>query len=209
VTGHDDVEAGGARVDVHFIHVMEDVNADAFQLKCEVKRDPRCPLALVVVSPDRIDRRYDAQLLENLGPADVARMNDVLNARECTDRFGAKQSVRVGDEAYRFQWVVSAAPDRNRSSIGGGAAAAQASVRVWIIDDRNVILAHRSCEMLVHDSNLRQHGRYRSTATTAGAKSARRGVIAIHHDSGRYVLIFCQIRDFESYNANNKSNKSI
>jgi hypothetical protein len=176
VTGHDDVEAGGARVDVHFIHVMEDVNADAFQLKCEVKRDPRCPLALVVVSPDRIDRRYDAQLLENLGPADVARMNDVLNARECTDRFGAKQSVRVGDEAYRFQWVVSAAPDRNRSSIGGGAAAAQASVRVWIIDDRNVILAHRSCEMLVHDSNLRQHGRYRVLQRARATSSRYRGL---------------------------------
>jgi hypothetical protein len=35
------------------------------------------------------------------------------------------------------------------------------------------------------------------------------GVIAIDHYSGRYVLIFCQISDFQSYNANNKSNKSI
>jgi hypothetical protein len=119
MAGHDDVEAGSARVDVHFIHVMQDVNADTFQLKCEVERDPRCPLTLVVVSPNRIDRRQGAQLLEDLRATDVARMNDVLNARECTNRFGAKQSVRVGDEAYRFQWLVSAAPGRRSLSNRG------------------------------------------------------------------------------------------
>jgi hypothetical protein len=117
VAGHDDVEARGARVDVHFIHVMQDVNADTFQLKCEVERDLRCPLTLVVVSPDRMDRRYGPQLLENLGPADVAGMNDVLNARECTYGFGAKQSVGIGDEAYRFQWPVTAAMDAARAPL--------------------------------------------------------------------------------------------
>ena len=82
---------------------MEDVNADTLQLQREVKGDLRRPRALVVVSPDRVDRRYGAQLFQDLGAADVARMDDVLNARECTDRFGAKQSVGIGDEAYRFQ----------------------------------------------------------------------------------------------------------
>jgi len=44
---------------------------------------------------------------------------------------------------------------------------------------------------------------------TQARASTRMGVVAIHHDSGHCVLIFCQISEFESYNANNKSNKSI
>jgi hypothetical protein len=60
---------------------MEDVDADTLQLQCEVVRDFRSPRTLVVVPSDRIDRRYCAQLLEDLGPADVACMDDVLNAR--------------------------------------------------------------------------------------------------------------------------------
>jgi hypothetical protein len=109
VTGYDNVEASSSRVDVDFLQVMEYVNADSLQLQSEVKRNVRRPRALVVVSPDRVDRRYGAQLLQNLGAADVARMDDVLNARECTDRFRAKQSVRIGDEAYRFQWIARGA----------------------------------------------------------------------------------------------------
>jgi hypothetical protein len=105
VTGHDNVEARSSRVEVDLLHVMKDVNADSSQLQSEVERDLRGPRALVVVSPDCVDRRYGAQLLQNLGAADVARMDDVLNARECMDRFGAKQSVGIGDEAYRFQWI--------------------------------------------------------------------------------------------------------
>jgi len=43
-----------------------------------------------------------------------------------------------------------------------------------------------------------------------GARSTRAtGVIAIHDDWARHVLIFCQISEFEYYNANKKSNKSI
>jgi hypothetical protein len=82
---------------------MKDVNAESLQLQSEVERNLLGPRTLVVVSPDRDDRRYGAQLFQDLGAADVARMDDVLNARECTDRFGAKQSVGIGDEAYRFQ----------------------------------------------------------------------------------------------------------
>ena len=117
VAGHDDVEAGSAWVHINLIHVVEDVNADIFELQCEVKRDLRRPGAFVVVTPDRVDRRYGPQFLENLRPADVARMNDVLNARQCADRFGAKQSVRVGDEAYRSrQQRFGSAPQlRNRA----------------------------------------------------------------------------------------------
>lgn len=98
------MEACGPRIYIHLLHVVEDVNADAFQLQCEIGRNLRCPSAFVVVSPDCIDRRNGAQLFENLGSSDVACMDDVLDARKRTDCLRAQQSVRIGDEADRFQW---------------------------------------------------------------------------------------------------------
>jgi hypothetical protein len=162
VTGHDNVEASSSRIDVDFLHVVKDVNADSLQLQSEVERDLRGPRALVVVSPDRVDRRYGAQLFENLGVADVARMDDVLNARECPDRFGAKQSVRIGDEAYRFQWIVRAAQSGDRSP---SFAAVQkpvsdvASVPGPLTLVQTVVSPCRRM-LLVADSNFRQHGRH-------------------------------------------------
>ena len=70
MTGYDNVEASSSRVEVDFIHVMKDVNADSLQLQSEGRRNLRRPRALVVVSPDRVDRRYGAQLVQNLGAAD-------------------------------------------------------------------------------------------------------------------------------------------
>jgi len=107
VTGYDDVEAGSSRVNVHFFHVVQDVNAHTFQFQCEVKRDLRSPRTLVIVSPDRIHGGYGTQVLENLGPADVPCVNDVLYARKRTDSLRAKQSMRIGDEAYRLQWLAA------------------------------------------------------------------------------------------------------
>ncbi len=40
-------------------------------------------------------------------------------------------------------------------------------------------------------------------------RNGQKEAIAIHHDYHRRVLIFCQIREFQSYNPNKKSNKSI
>jgi hypothetical protein len=229
VAGYDDVEAGGSRVNVHFLHVMQDVNADTFQFQCEVNRDLRGPGTLVIVSPDRIHGRYGAQLLENLGPADVPCVNDVLYARKGTDSFRAKQSVCVGDEAYRFQWL--AAPRCCAPQCTG----------VWILADRRAVFApcssrcwctNPTCgnmagiEAPLPPARRSKHARrYQQSVLPAlqvwdfgpavmqrsGARLDARhgGVIAIHHDWGRYVLIFCQISDFQSYNANNKSNKSI
>ncbi|MFL6604374.1 MAG: hypothetical protein ACJ8R9_23985 [Steroidobacteraceae bacterium] len=41
------------------------------------------------------------------------------------------------------------------------------------------------------------------------AVNAPTGAAAIHDDWDRYVLIFCQISDFQLHNANKKSNESI
>lgn len=50
-----------------------------------------------------MDGRNFPQLLEDFGTPDVARMNDVSDSRERTDRFRTKQPVRIGNETYRLQ----------------------------------------------------------------------------------------------------------
>ena len=103
VSGHDDTETCGPGVEVHLLQIMENVDSDTFQLEREMKRDFGGPRAFVVVSPDRIDWRYRTQLLQNLGSADVASMDDVLNTRERADCLRPKQSMRIRDDAYGFQ----------------------------------------------------------------------------------------------------------
>jgi hypothetical protein len=103
VSGHDDSEACGSRVHLYFLHVVENVDADAFQLQREMKRDRGRPRAFVVVSPDCIHWRNRAQLFQDFGSAYVACMDDVVDPGQCTDCFRPKQSVRIRDDAYRFQ----------------------------------------------------------------------------------------------------------
>ena len=98
-----DIKACCLWVNVDLVYVMQDVNADTLELQRQVQRDLGRPRAFVVVSPDCVHRRQLAQLVENLGSPDVSRVDDVPYSRKRTDRFRAKQSVRVGDEAYRFQ----------------------------------------------------------------------------------------------------------
>jgi hypothetical protein len=57
-----------------------------------------------------VDRRNLPQFVEDLGSPDVARMNDVSDSRERTDRFRTKQSVSIGNEADRFQRPYSPVP---------------------------------------------------------------------------------------------------
>jgi hypothetical protein len=95
MSGHDDTKACGSRVHVHFLQIVKNVDADAFQLQREMKRDRSRPGAFVVVSPDCMHWRYRAQLFQNFGSADVACMDDVADTRQCTDCFRTKQSVRI------------------------------------------------------------------------------------------------------------------
>ena len=103
VSGHDDTEACCSGIDVYFLDVVENMDADTFQIQSKMKRDRGRPGAFVVVSPDGIHWRYRAQLFQNFGSAYVARMDDVVDPGQCTDCFRPKQSVRIRDDAYRFQ----------------------------------------------------------------------------------------------------------
>jgi hypothetical protein len=183
-------------------------------------------------------------------------MNDVLNARQRTQRFRPNQSVRIGDEAYRFrQRLGSAAQFRDRIRAPARSASWPVLITVFVLRNfaamhkpastrhrgyrrldiqcRKAIRLRYSREMLVQHSNFGQHEvhagsvhpyqqtgaagerkrgtlvRRRCSSLARARARAERGLFAIHHDSGQCVLIFCQISDFQSYNANNKSNKSI
>jgi hypothetical protein len=103
VPRHDDVEARCPRIHIHFLHIVKHMDAHAFDLQRKIKRNLRHPSAFVVVSPHCIDGGYCPKPGENLRPADVACMNDPVDAGQGTDCLGAKQSVCIGDEAYRFQ----------------------------------------------------------------------------------------------------------
>jgi hypothetical protein len=103
VSGNDDVKARGARVNerampaqfVDLLQVVKYVNAYTLQLQREIERDLGRPRGLVVISSDRVDRGYSAQFFEDLGPADVSRVDDVPDTRKRSDCFRAKQPMRI------------------------------------------------------------------------------------------------------------------
>jgi hypothetical protein len=57
------------------------------------------PGAFINVAANGGYRCNRGKRFENLGCANVARMNDVLRPAQNFERFGAKQAVRVGDDA--------------------------------------------------------------------------------------------------------------
>jgi hypothetical protein len=57
------------------------------------------PLAAVYVSTDGGDGRNPAKRVDDLGPPDVACMNDVVHARQASFRLGPQQAVRVRNDS--------------------------------------------------------------------------------------------------------------
>jgi hypothetical protein len=82
---------------------MNDMNAYASETERKGFRNSSGPRPLVVVPSNRIDRCNRAQLLEDLRPANVPSVDDVLNAGKGANCFRAQQSMRVGDEADPLQ----------------------------------------------------------------------------------------------------------
>ena len=80
---------------VDLLHVVKHANTHTLQLQREIKRDLGRPRAFVVITSDRMDRGYSAQFFEDLGSSDVSRVDDVLDTRERTDCFRAKQPMRI------------------------------------------------------------------------------------------------------------------
>jgi len=103
VPGDHDIDARRPREQVEFLDVMQYMDADTLQVQRQVERNRGRPCALVVIPPDGVDRGNFPQRFEDFRSADVACVNDVADSRKCTDCLRAKQSVRIGDEAYRVQ----------------------------------------------------------------------------------------------------------
>lgn len=86
----DDVDAFRGRIDLHSIQVVQDVDRDARESchlgVCEFGSS----IALVHVASDRRDRRDPAERWDDVGIADVATVDDVIDAGEETLRLRAE-----------------------------------------------------------------------------------------------------------------------
>ena len=99
VAGDHDSESGRRGSDIEPGQVMQNVNADASDLDRFGLRKFSRPRVAVDVAADCGERRDSAQFLQNLRVPHVPGVNDALRTAQCVHSFGAKQSVRVGDDA--------------------------------------------------------------------------------------------------------------
>jgi hypothetical protein len=81
------------------VHIVQDVDPDARTPQEEPQRQLIGPGPSIVVAAYRMHRRYSAQACDYRGSPDVARMNDLGNARERLQRFGSQQTMRIRDQS--------------------------------------------------------------------------------------------------------------
>ena len=99
VAGDHDFESRGFGFQVKLRKIVQNINGDASEFddfRFGEFAGPRC---FVDVAADCGHRRNRSELLENLRLADVSGVNDVIGSPQRGDSFGAKQTVRVGDDA--------------------------------------------------------------------------------------------------------------
>jgi hypothetical protein len=99
VTADNDVEAGGFRVEVELFKIVQDVDRDILKFDDCGERKGRGPGFGVHVAANGEDGCDGFELVEDGGVADVACVNDSLGAFERGERFGAEQTVGIGDDA--------------------------------------------------------------------------------------------------------------
>jgi hypothetical protein len=82
MTGNDDTNPRGAGVDIELREIVDDVDeyvAYPDQLGLTQARRPRLR---IIIASDGNQRSHGGEFLENLGPADVAAVDDVIAADE-------------------------------------------------------------------------------------------------------------------------------
>ncbi len=92
-------ETGADGVDIQFLQVVQHMDADALDLKGQVRRNARRPLTFVVVTSDGVYRSEGPQRFQYVRPADIPRMDDSLHSRQRRDGLRPKQAVRVGNQS--------------------------------------------------------------------------------------------------------------
>ena len=99
MAGYDDVDAERNWIDPQRLEIVQNeyrLSREAREFGVVVSLGP---IADVDISPNRGDRRDPAERIDDVGTTDVAGMNDVINTREATFRFGPQQAVRVRYDA--------------------------------------------------------------------------------------------------------------
>ena len=99
MAGDHDFESRHLRLQIEFRQIVQhedgnDAEFDNFRLR-QLAR-PGIP---VYVAADRAHRRNGCEVLENLGRADISRVNDVLRALQRRECLWAKQPMSIGDDA--------------------------------------------------------------------------------------------------------------
>ena len=127
-------ETSRFRFKVQLTEIVQNVDGDALYLDHVRFGQPSRPRFFVDVASDRRQGSKRCEFFEDLGLADVARMDDVIRPAKRVDRFRPKQPVRVGDDTYADALLTSRAQVcLLRSSIDSSlhATARLASVRTY------------------------------------------------------------------------------
>ena len=95
------------RIDVQLREVVQDIETVRTRLDDLRQRQRLPPGAAIVVAAHGMRRRKLAQLLQDRRVADVARMDDEVATAKRIDRFGAQESVRIGDHPDLFDRMPS------------------------------------------------------------------------------------------------------
>ena len=99
VAADDDAEAGGFWVEVELFKIVQDVDRDILEVDDSGERKGRGPGLGVHVAANGDDGCYGFEPVEDNRVADVTCMNDGLGAFQRGDRFGAEETVGIGDDA--------------------------------------------------------------------------------------------------------------
>ena len=94
-----DLRAGRQWIEVEVLQIVQDIDARARQINDDVFRKGLAPRLGIHVAAHGVNRSGVLELAEDGRIANVASMNDRVAATERRDRFGPKQTVRVGDQA--------------------------------------------------------------------------------------------------------------
>ena len=97
----DHMEPGGLRLEVKPREIVQDIDRHAADFHDLGVLQFASPGALVDVAANSRYRDDGAKLVQNLGRAHVASLNDMLRSMQGRERFGPQQAVRVRNDANK------------------------------------------------------------------------------------------------------------
>ena len=98
MTADNDLIAGGENRSFHRLQIMQHVDPDASDLYCFALTNAPHPLACVVVAANGNNRRNRTQRFQDLGLADIAAMQNEINAFEQRQYLRTQKTMRVGND---------------------------------------------------------------------------------------------------------------